>query len=433
MVRQIPPLTSAMRYRFSIVRRIVITALFSTDCLRLTMAIEFNCPYCTATIRVPDAYAGQQGRCPKCDTKLLVPNPPKPGATNPVSAPDAVTGFPTAPPPQLPGAISAANDELSPALIVTDSPGVRTGAGRSGVRRRPKNRMLARVLMIGIPVAGFLLLLATIFWSLTDALDLTGELTARRLSGAALPAVTLPWTDIELADSDRDELKQFLMNNPEVLSSDLLTCRLTGTEDGIEVRLTAGREGQWFVVESASNGPLAQWQKKERPRLNPLRLKVLRSTLAAWAKDKLIQSRGERIAIDAAAVRDNIGLNAGGDVLSFVVAAVVGDLVIPAAAEDNDGNLIFSLPKNTTAFRVVGRELKGSGKLFNGEYTISVSKEVITIEDASEPEPDSGDAAKDDPAMEGEQPADTDDEKPDTKDDEPKSDAMKMDQMKMDQ
>ncbi|MEJ7595682.1 MAG: hypothetical protein WKF77_29580, partial [Planctomycetaceae bacterium] len=42
------------------------------------MAIEFNCPYCTATIRVPDAYAGKQGRCPKCDTKLLIPSVPLP-------------------------------------------------------------------------------------------------------------------------------------------------------------------------------------------------------------------------------------------------------------------------------------------------------------------------------------------------------------------
>ena len=45
------------------------------------MAIEFNCPYCTAAIRVPDAYAGKQGRCPKCDTKLLIPYVPLPNQT----------------------------------------------------------------------------------------------------------------------------------------------------------------------------------------------------------------------------------------------------------------------------------------------------------------------------------------------------------------
>lgn len=382
-LRQFLPQRMTVRNSFSIVRAIVITALFSPDCQRPLMAIEFNCPYCTATIRVPDAYAGQQGRCPKCDTKLLVPTPPRPGSTTPVGSNDSATQLPGAASRPLPLSTSSEPEFPSAGFVVSESSTVRTGPGRTSVRRRRRDRLPARILMAGVPVVGFLILLAAIFWSLTDALDLSGELTARRLSGAALPAVTLPWNDVDLADADRQELKEFLMSNPEVLSSRLVTCRLVGTEEGIEVRLTSGREGHWVVVTTTGNGPLAQWRKKEQPRLNPWRVKSLRETLSSWAKDKLAQSRGEPIAIDAAAVRDKIGFIAGGGILSFVTGAVVGEQLIPAAAEDKDGNLVFSLPKDATAFRIIGRTFPDGTTQFAGDYSVSLSDDVIVVEEPS--------------------------------------------------
>ncbi|MCA9017045.1 MAG: hypothetical protein KDA77_17065, partial [Planctomycetaceae bacterium] len=39
------------------------------------MAIQFDCPYCTSTLKVPDSSAGKQGDCPRCGTKLVIPNP----------------------------------------------------------------------------------------------------------------------------------------------------------------------------------------------------------------------------------------------------------------------------------------------------------------------------------------------------------------------
>lgn len=37
------------------------------------MAIEFQCPSCAATVRVPDHAAGKKGSCPSCKVKLIVP------------------------------------------------------------------------------------------------------------------------------------------------------------------------------------------------------------------------------------------------------------------------------------------------------------------------------------------------------------------------
>ena len=47
------------------------------------MAIEFDCPYCTAAIRIGDQAAGKQGACPKCGTTLVVPRPESTTAASP--------------------------------------------------------------------------------------------------------------------------------------------------------------------------------------------------------------------------------------------------------------------------------------------------------------------------------------------------------------
>ena len=39
------------------------------------MAIEFDCPHCTASIRVGDSSAGKVGKCPQCKEKIRVPQP----------------------------------------------------------------------------------------------------------------------------------------------------------------------------------------------------------------------------------------------------------------------------------------------------------------------------------------------------------------------
>ena len=59
------------------------------------MAIEFNCPYCTAVIRVPDNAGGGKGRCPKCATRISVPKVSTPKRGTPPVEPKVVL----APPP----------------------------------------------------------------------------------------------------------------------------------------------------------------------------------------------------------------------------------------------------------------------------------------------------------------------------------------------
>ncbi|MFV0442325.1 MAG: hypothetical protein ACK5Q5_02005 [Planctomycetaceae bacterium] len=62
------------------------------------MAIQFQCPNCSATIRVPDEASGKIGQCPKCGARLQVPKiappttppaalPPAPSVSSPAELP----------------------------------------------------------------------------------------------------------------------------------------------------------------------------------------------------------------------------------------------------------------------------------------------------------------------------------------------------------
>ena len=341
------------------------------------MAIEFDCPYCTATIRVPDPYAGKQGRCPKCDTRLVVPMVARPGSTAAVVSPTEVTRLPATEPGRLP----VAGNEL-PSAPPTDeftikpvAPALATSRRRRG-RKRP-----SRALVIGVPVIGFLVLLGIIFYSVISGLpDLKGQLPARRLAVSSLPRVTISWADTGLSDADSSVLREFLKTTPETLSSQIMTCRLIGADDGIEVQFTAASGNQWIAVDTSADKPLALWRKRERTALESRRESALGANLLSYCKEKLAQIRGEQITIDAVLVRDGIGFHANGGPLSSVVEAVAGARLLPCAGEDEKGTLYFCLPKETQTFRIVGRTFPDGSKLFAGDYTVVVPGETVTTE-----------------------------------------------------
>lgn len=372
------------------------------------MAIEFDCPYCTATIRVPDSFGGQQGRCPKCNTRLLVPVVVRPGSTTvPAASAHPLTDHQHA---ATPGAMQNAAPVQTPVPTSAEVPTV-SGIDPFSVkpvgpvninRRRRARRRPSRALVIGMPVLCFLVLLAVIFFSVTKTLPLTGELTARRLEERQLPPVTIPWSECELAETDLVTLQEFLTTNPETLASELMTCRMLATPEGLEIRLTAGQGNNWFAVSPTTSKSLALWLKKERPALNRTRLEVRQNALQAWCRDKLLQISGERITIDAITVRDHVCLNACGDALSFAVHAVVGTRAVPCAYEDDTGSLYFCLPRMTQSFQIQGRNLPNGVKVFAGEYNAVVAtssrpavNDVSTQPDPAMKSPDGSQGASD--------------------------------------
>jgi hypothetical protein len=121
---------------------------------------------------------------------------------------------------------------------------------------------------------------------------------------------------------------------------------------------------------------LAIWRRKEGPQWNQIRLSELRSAVQRYAKDKLLKINGQQIAIDPAATRDKVGLNAACSSLGYVIRAVADAASYPCAAEDEFGSLYFCLPKAVHSFSIQGRTLANGMSGFNGEYTVKISTEV---------------------------------------------------------
>ena len=345
------------------------------------MAIEFNCPYCMATIRVADAYAGKHGRCPKCDTKLLIPSVPLPNQAATPQVPViqtqhvAADGGPLIPeglPVFTNGNVAAADDPFAVRPVTTSV----VKSRRRSARRRP-----SRTLVIGVPVICFLILFGVIAYSLTGRLPkLQGDVAGRRLDGLSLPKVVIPWSDIGLSADERTILQEALTTQPESLASQVMACRLSASDDGILVTLAAQAESQWIVVDMAAEKPLAIWRRKEGPHLNRLRLDELQVAVTQYVKDKLLKVNGEQIAIDAAAVRDRVALNASRRALGYAIQAVADTSLFPCAAEDEQGQLYFCLPKTVQRFKIQGRTLANGTIGFAGDYNVTVSGDTVTTE-----------------------------------------------------
>jgi DNA-directed RNA polymerase subunit RPC12/RpoP len=365
------------------------------------MAIEFNCPQCGATIRVPDAYAGKQGRCPKCDTRLLIPSVPLPNRTTVPGESPAVR--PLQPTPGKLEAVSFPNVASLPGVVdstaqASDDPfAVRpltTSIARS--HRRKARLRPSRALVIGVPVICFLVLFGIIAYSLMGSLPkLHGEFTGHRLDGKALPQSTISWGEVNLGVDDREILKSALTTQPESLISQFLTCRVSASDDGLVVTLATQPDSQWIAVDVTGDKPLAIWKRKEGPQWNKMRLDELRIAVNQYVKDKLLKISGAQIAIDPVATRDRVALNASFGPLGYVVQAIAESTVFPCVAEDELGKLYFCLPKTVQSFTIQGRTLPNGMTGFSGEYAVTISDATVT----AAPIPAAEDTMSDEEAM----------------------------------
>ena len=360
------------------------------------MAIEFDCPRCSATIRVPDAYSGRQGRCPQCNERLLVPLVAVPDVSQqqPAFLPPAGTAAPSA---SVSTPVAGSVVEVMPASAARPS---KTRSSRYN-RRRP-----SRSLVIGIPVIGFLLLLAILALTIQTGPEMQGVIKGRILAEKSLPRTVVPWSDTGVSNDQQQLLQAALAENPETFSSELLVCRLLGTPTGLEIQLTAATGARWCAVNphDAGQKALAVWLKQQRVRLGEQRRKEMNETLSAWCQDKVRQISGEQIAIDAANARDNGVLNATVDSLGYSMQARAGKRLVRAAAEDDAGWIYFCVPGDTESLIVEGRGHGNSGLLFPGRYEVTLEAPAAVGTPSGPAEDSESDSAKsEEPAMEDDQ------------------------------
>jgi hypothetical protein len=346
------------------------------------MAIEFHCPYCTAVIRVPDAFAGKSGSCPKCETKLLVPavgpavspaaetpipNPPGQTTTAPVLETDAPLRG------QSPSATSGSDGDPGLADVPILNTGGRPSVTRS-LKKKQRRRKSQRIFAIAIPVVCFLLffgVLGIVFFAIEP--ELAGTLIGTNADKFEIPSATVSLADLELTEQERAQTQEAFENDPEAFRSTQMTCRIRLDVSDLVTDITIGEGFALFVVNPAVNQHLSKWIRTHRMEINKKRLQQLAQNGANLCRDKVAKAAGSQVVFDAQRYRDDFGLNAHVGAFGYVVEATTEQRRARCVHEDANGMLYFVLPENTTQYTLSGRTIDGGTPLFPGEYSVSVS------------------------------------------------------------
>ena len=402
------------------------------------MAIEFRCPYCEATIRVADSAPGRVGKCPKCNTKMVVP---KPTAALPPTLPLTFGGSSAAPPTPVvpddepivleendadvpdiqfaaadsPAEISAAASfvptEPAPATLPTNLVPVvdPTAPVRRVVRKRKSKRppqvmwLIAAVLGIGLSIAAGYVVYLQVFNR-----KFTGDLNGIAQEELKLPNATLPKATLTLVTSALDPLLADLEAQPVPLVSDLMEVRIGGSKEGLTISVEHGLHTQWYQVDAKSHPRLAEFAAKNEKSWAAARTKKIDQAANQFIRDYQRVRTKESDSSVMPPYRDSLALPALVKGLGTQVVAVVGRTVYPCVYEQSDGMLYFLLPAKLKSFVLQGKPESA----LQAEFRVVVKRS----ETAPQPEPveekDTKPAAVKEPEAEAMEPMDEPMEKP---------------------
>ncbi|MBC7820515.1 MAG: hypothetical protein IAG10_26825 [Planctomycetaceae bacterium] len=381
------------------------------------MAIQFNCPYCTVTIQVPDQAAGKKGTCPQCGTKVVVPMPknappveaaPAPPAfvppppPAPVFAPNAVPQqMPFAPQPTMPfpGYSPAPGmpfgfDPNQPQAAPQGYPGpagfapmptfvpaplAPTQEEPPSVAKKYKRKLKRRggPAVWGPLVAVVVIVAGLAFYYMKPGAKpdlLSGKLTGTRLAKGKLePAlVHREWVDGIDEETLANVLKQMEKRTVKFRSSnDLISMTFQGSPEGLKVLATAGPSAELIAVDLSSNKALDKWHQKHAAKLSDQCQKnVARSAkkfVQEWAQAEATRDTNHSFGH----FHDELGLAALTMGLGAEVVAIVGKTMHGCVAQQQ-GMLYFLLPAGTDRFELQGREHGKNNVVFPGHFVVNV-------------------------------------------------------------
>ncbi|HET6423016.1 MAG TPA: hypothetical protein VFG20_04990, partial [Planctomycetaceae bacterium] len=301
------------------------------------MAIEFRCPYCEATIRVADSAPGRVGKCPKCNTKMVVP---KPSAALPPSLPVSLGGTPP-PPPVVPDDepvlleendadvpdIEFASAEPAPAALPTNlvpiidpaTPVRRVIKKRKGKRPPQVMWLIATVMGLGLTIAAGYVVYLQVFNG-----KFTGDLHGTAIEEVKLPPATVPKATLTLVSSALDPLLTDLETQPVPLVSDLMEVHIGGSKDGLTITVGHGPHTRWYRVDAKSHPQLAEFTAKNEKSWSAARTKKLDQAANQFIRDYQKVRTKEADSSVMPPYRDSLALTALVKGLGDHVVAVVG-------------------------------------------------------------------------------------------------------------
>lgn len=368
------------------------------------MAIEFNCPYCKALIRVPDNAGGGKGKCPKCATRLTVP---KVSNARPIAPPPPVAPPPVEEPaePDRPREIEnffdpgydprKAAQSAQAEIVETQEPGfgefpsalpaVRPSSIAVKLKQKKGSGTWLVALGFGLIVCG---VGGWFYWQQIQGEMLGGELTAETADRLELIPSLVEKSSIKQPSDDVDPVLTNLEKSPVPLLSGLMQVQFRGSSKGVLVYLNAGPQARFYRVNVRGNEPLMKYHSKHAADLEQQRMMEIEKAATAFVRDyrKVIAKQADQASLTN--FRNTLALPVLVRGLGNQIVATAGRTIYPCVYEDHEGGLYFLLPPDITEFELSGRKHENGTVLFPAIYKIKVAGQIkVFAEKGEEKEP----------------------------------------------
>lgn len=342
------------------------------------MTIQFDCPYCTSTLKVPDSSAGKQGDCPRCGTKLVIPNPlAVEGAAEGQPAPPAENVSPS--PPQQPPVETVKTTEQAVDQTVNSSvvsPEARPMSSMTSRYLRKRRRSNWGGILLFLFFFSLMLGVAAYFYWIYGP-HLEGNLVASRLnSGSAKLEQRLDSAGLGVSDEVVQAVNQSLNETPRRVQSDLMEMLFYGSDNGkLHVRLKPGSGTELVRVDLTGDPALMDYISKHGVQLDQARQAEYQTELKRFYADWQSFLETGELMPDLIKYRNKIGLNSLMGGLGYHMEARVNNKIYPCVHDDFQGGLYFLVPKGTLQFEILGREMDNGWTPFPGKYQVQVTQE----------------------------------------------------------
>ncbi|MCH2591051.1 MAG: hypothetical protein MK004_21460 [Planctomycetales bacterium] len=325
------------------------------------MAIEFDCPYCTAAIRVNDTAAGKRGACPKCGTSLIVPRPAE-------IVPEVV---------ESPAGSAHPEPDVIPDVVPDMVPEFQSRPQASVSSRVRRRRHRRGGLVFPLACGGLLLLAITVAWFLNDPTRFQGSLVGELTASDAGTEVLVPRSiDPDLAERHAElyaELIESLKEGTGRVRSNVMVVVFDESEGKLAVGIEPSQEYRLVRVALGQSEALGRFVESQSSRLDGLR----RDDLAEELGKLVFAWHAARTADEPfdgwTSFRESVGLAALVGGVGHHATAQTGRQNLPCLYEAG-GALFFLVPATLDEFRLIGRRRADGSMPFPADFRVRIGR-----------------------------------------------------------
>jgi hypothetical protein len=368
------------------------------------VAIQFKCPTCDATIRVPDTSAGKKGSCPQCQEKLIVPTVAA-RATPTVAATVASTAISGATKPEqghlgtphIDVGVKKADVSSNANIPSFDTTALAVGPGSPPfglpplidaedssvaeklVLRKRQKKEKGKLAWLVPALCGLVLFGALGAFYFSSQPKVYGVLTAQVVPDMETRPALISGDVSGLEPEDLQRVLERLRASPIEWSSASIKIKLAGADNGLSASIQPGPAFQFVKVQPSQNQALLDFIKKHGDQLEAPRLAEIQQHAPELFSDLLNLFTKKSPIVDQAAHRDEVIFPSLVTGVGYHFEAAIKGIKYPCVFEDTEGGIYFLAPIATKTFTLQGRKIPGS-VLFPASFIVQVDE----LSDAAE-------------------------------------------------